>query len=85
MSLFSGKPVAKVKRGNTYKVAYKANRHDAKRHLVKSFQAESIYEASCDFTNLVVALKTLPENKNKTFELYTGNWKLIEVYKDMED
>jgi hypothetical protein len=35
---------------------------------------------------LVVALKTLPENKNKTFELYTGNWKLVKEYKNtMED
>ena len=86
MSLYSAKPTAKVKRGNTYKLAYRANRHDAKRHLIKSFQEENRGAAIQAVDNLVVALRTLPENKNKTFELYTGNWKLVKTYKNtMED
>ena len=86
MSLLSAKPTAKVKRGNTYKLAYRANRHDAKRHLIKSFQEENRDAAVIAVDNLVVSLYTLPENKNKTFELYTGNWKLLKVYKNtMED
>ena len=82
MSLLSAKPLVKVKRGNTYKLAYRANRHDAKRHLIRSFQEENRDAAIQAVDNLVVALRTLPENKNKTFELYTGNWKLVKVYKN---
>ena len=85
MSLYSARPTAKVKRGNTYKLAYRANRHDAKRHLIKSFQEEDRDAAIMAVDNLVVALRTLPENKNKTFELYTGNWKLVKIYKPMEE
>ena len=86
MSLYSARPTAKVKRGNTYKLAYRANRHDAKRHLIRSFQEEDRDAAIMAVDNLVVALRTLPENKNKTFELYTGNWKLVKEYKNtMED
>ena len=86
MSILSAKPTAKVKRGNTYKLAYRANRHDAKRHLIRSFQEENRSAAIQAVDDLVVALRTLPENKNKTFELYTGNWKLLKVYKNtMED
>lgn len=86
MSLYSAKPTAKVKRGNTYKFAYRANRYNAKRHLIKSFQEEDRTAAIMAVDNLVVALRDLPENKNKTFELYTGNWKLVKIYKNtMED
>lgn len=86
MSILSAKPMAKVKRGNTYKLAYRANRYNAKRHLIKSFQEEDRDAAIMAVDNLVAALRTLPENKNKTFELYTGNWKLVKEYKNtMED
>ena len=86
MSLYSAKPTAKVKRGNTYKLAYRANRHDAKRHLIKSFQEENRDAAIMAVDNLVASLFTLTENKNKTFELCTGNWKLVKTYKNtMED
>ena len=85
MSLLSAKPTAKVKRGNTYKLAYRANRKDAKRHLIRSFQEEDRSAAIMAVDNLVVALRSLPENKNKTFELCTGNWKLVKEYKPMEE
>lgn len=63
----------KVKRGNVYKVAYIGKRKDAKRHLVESFQAESLDEAIKRFIDIVY-------DKGETgvrFELLTGNWKLI--------
>lgn len=63
----------KVKRGNVYKVAYIGKRKDAKRHLIESFQAESINEAVGRFKEIV-------KEKNEPgvrFELLTGNWKLI--------
>ena len=82
MSLLSAKPQAKVKRGNTYKLAYRANRYNAKRHLIRSFQEEDKDAAISAVDNLVKALQTLPENKGKTFELYTGNWKLVKIYKE---
>lgn len=82
MILYSAKPTVKVKRGNTYKLAYRANRRDAKRHLIKSFQEEDRDAAIMAVDNLVASLFTLPENKNKTFELYTGNWKLVKIYKE---
>lgn len=85
MSLLSAKPLAKVKRGNTYKFAYRANRKDAKRHLIRSFQEENRNNAIQAVDNLVIALRTLPENKSKTFELYTGNWKLVKEYKPTEE
>lgn len=86
MSILSAKPTAKVKRGNTYKLAYRANRYNARRHLIKSFQEEDRAAAIQAVDNLVLSLYTLPENKNKTFELYTGNWKLVKEYKNtMED
>lgn len=63
----------KVKRGNVYKVAYIGKRKDAKRHLIESFQAESLDEAVRRFKEIV-------SDKGETgvrFELLTGNWKLI--------
>ena len=63
----------KVKRGNVYKVAYIGKRKDAKRHLIESFQAESLDEAIGRFKEII-------SEKGKAgvrFELLTGNWKLI--------
>ena len=63
----------KVKRGNVYKVAYIGKRKDAKRHLIESFQAESLIEA-------IERFKEIVKESGKDgirFELLTGNWKLI--------
>lgn len=65
---------AKVKRGNVYKIAFKCNRRTAKRHLYKSFQAETLDEAILEF--MAVLDKGIFE-KGYTIELLTGNWKLI--------
>lgn len=64
----------KVKRGNVYKIAFKCNRKTAKRHLYKSFQAETLDEAMLEF--MAVLDKGLFD-KGYTLELLTGNWKLI--------
>lgn len=63
----------KVKRGNVYKVAYIGKRKDAKRHLIESFQAETLDEAVKRFEEIV-------KESGKSgirFELLTGNWKII--------
>ena len=67
----------KVKRGSVYKIAFKAKRRDAKRHLLESFQADSLGEAEEYFRGVVK--KHYKENVNRMyrFELYTGNWKPI--------
>ena len=67
----------KVKRGSVYKIAFKAKRRDAKRHLLESFQADSLEEAKEYFSGVVK--KHYKENVNRMyrFELYTGNWKPI--------
>ena len=64
----------KVKRGNVYKIAFKCNRKTAKRHLYKSFQAETLDDAMVEF--MAVLDKGLFD-KGYTLELLTGNWKLI--------
>ena len=69
----------KVKRGNVYKIAYFAGRKNAKRHLYVSFQAESKEEAIKTFNGVLDTLQSKPENKFKTFKLYTGNWKPVET------
>ena len=63
----------KVKRGNVYKVAYIGKRKDAKRHLIESFQAESLNEAFERFME-IISDKGEPGVR---FELLTGNWKII--------
>ena len=65
---------AKVKRGNVYKIAFKCNRRTAKRHLYKSFQAETLDEAILEF---MAVLDQGIFEKGYTIELLTGNWKLI--------
>lgn len=69
----------KVKRGNVYKIAYFAGRKNAKRHLYMSFQAEDKEAALKVFNETLTKLQTNPENKFKTFKLYTGNWKPVEM------
>ena len=64
----------KVKRGNVYKIAFKCNRKTAKRHLYKSFQAETLDEAMIEF---MAVLDKGIFDKGYTLELYTGNWKLL--------
>ena len=64
----------KVKRGNVYKIAFKSNRCTAKRHLVKSFQAETLDDAMLEFMDV---LDKSEFKKGYTLELLTGNWKLI--------
>ena len=64
----------RVKRGNVYKIAFKCNRKTAKRHLYKSFQAETLDEAMIEF--MAVLDKDIFD-KGYTLELYTGNWKLL--------
>lgn len=59
----------RVKRGNVYKIAFYANRKTAKRHIFKSFQAETPEEAIERFKE---SLKVLP--KDKKYELWKGNW-----------
>lgn len=76
----------KVKRGSVYKIAFKAKRRDAKRHLLESFQADSLEEAKEHFRGVVK--KHYAENVNRMyrFELYTGNWKpIIQVEYKKED
>lgn len=69
----------KVRRGNVYKIAYFAGRKNAKRHLYISFQAESKEEAITIYKETIERLYKEPENKFKTFELLTGNWKPVEM------
>lgn len=69
----------KVKRGNVYKIAFVAGRKNAKRHLYLSFQAESKEEAIKIFNETLTKLQANPENKFKTFTLYTGNWQPVET------
>lgn len=64
----------RVKRGNVYKIAFKCNRRTAKRHLYKSFQAETLDEAILEFMSV---LDQGIFEKGYTLELLTGNWKLI--------
>lgn len=64
----------RVKRGNVYKIAFKCNRRTAKRHLYKSFQAETLDEAILEFMSV---LDQGIFDKGYTLELLTGNWKLI--------
>ena len=64
----------RVKRGNVYKRAFKCNRRTAKRHLYKSFQAETLDEAILEFMSV---LDQGIFDKGYTLELLTGNWKLI--------
>ena len=71
----------KVKRGNVYKVAYIGKRKDAKRHLIESFQAESLDEAVNRFEEIVNTVK----KPGVKFELLTGNWKCITYFIAKED
>ena len=64
----------KVKRGNVYKIAFKCNRCTAKRHLYKSFQAETLDDAILEF---MAVIDKGEFKKGYTIELLTGNWKLI--------
>lgn len=64
----------RVKRGNVYKIAFKCNRRTAKRHLYKSFQAETLDDAILEFMSV---LDQGIFEKGYTLELLTGNWKLI--------
>ena len=64
----------RVKRGNVYKIAFKCNRKTAKRHLYKSFQAETLDEAMLEFMDV---LDKGNFKKGYTLELLTGNWKLL--------
>lgn len=64
----------KVKRGNVYKIAFKCNRKTAKRHLYKSFQADTLDEAMLEFMDV---LDKGNFKKGYTLELLTGNWKLL--------
>lgn len=63
----------KVKRGNVYKVAYIGKRKDAKRHLIESFQADTLDEAVNRFREIMHSYT----ESGVRFELLTGNWKLI--------
>ena len=75
---------AKVKRGNVYKIAFKCNRRTAKRHLYKSFQADTLDEAILEF---MAVLDKSEFKKGYTVELLTGNWKLItyQIIKEVND
>lgn len=67
----------KVKRGSVYKIVFKAKRRDAKRHLLESFQANSLEEAKQYFKQTVATHYQENVNRMYFFELYTGNWKPI--------
>lgn len=67
----------KVKRGNVYKVAYIGKRKDAKRHLIESFQAENITEASERFIQILKERIGNDPMPGYEFQLLTGNWKVI--------
>ena len=67
----------KVKRGSVYKIAFKAKRRDAKRHLLESFQADTLEEAEAHFREIVKHHYMENVNRMYRFELYTGNWKPI--------
>ena len=67
------------RKGNVYKIAWFSNRRDAKRHLYKPFQAISDGEAIETFVDVVTTLRLQEENRNKTFKLYSGDWKR-EIY-----
>ena len=64
----------KVKRGNVYKIACKCTRRTAKRHLYKSFQADTLDDAFLEFMEV---LDKGEFKKGYTLELLTGNWKRI--------
>ena len=68
------------RKGNVYKIAWTPNRKDGKRHLYKAFQSESEEAAVEAFQNEVTSLLLDPVNQNRTFSLYTGDWKYIITY-----
>lgn len=65
------KPPTRSESVKTYKIASYANRKDAKRHLVKSFQASSEEEAVNYFIRKVAAEGIL---EKYTYKLYSGDW-----------
>ena len=67
----------KVKRGNVYKVAYIGKRKDAKRHLIKSFQAETIDEAADEFIKILKEKIGNDPMPGYQFQLLTGNWNVL--------
>lgn len=71
-----------VKRGNVYKIAYSINRAGAKRHLIRSFQSGNQSAAIAYFINYMENNRENPDFKFRTFELLTGNWKLICKYEN---
>ena len=70
----------KVRRRDTYKIGVMAKRKNAKRHLLKSFQATSVDEACKIFEDTAKEYYKIPANRNYRFELCTGNWKPICYY-----
>lgn len=67
----------KVKRGSVYKISFRAKRKDAKRHLLESFQANSLEEAKEYFKEVSAKYYKEEINRMYRFELFTGNWKPI--------
>lgn len=65
------KPFTRNTSTKTYKIACFANRKDAKRHLVKSFQAES-EEKAIEYFIQKVTVDGIPEKYS--YKLYTGDW-----------
>lgn len=63
------------RKGNVYKIGWMNNRKDAKRHLLKVFQASNDEEAKDKFIEAMA--QVAPDHPNKRFTLYTGNWKYI--------
>lgn len=76
----ANKDIGIFRKGNVYKIAWKNRRRDAKRHLLKSFQAENEKEAIKRFKEVV---PQLPDKY--TYALFTGNWKYIISVDDIEE
>lgn len=61
-----------------YKVGKTLNRRNAKRHLVAKIYAKDREEAISKFVELVSS--EFNDTDKATYELYTGDWKLVYTF-----
>lgn len=62
-----------------YKIAYKRNRKDARRHIFRVIKAVSDQDAKDQFDEIVAADG---DTKNYRYTLYTGDWSREVAYYD---
>lgn len=64
-----------------YKIGFKRNRKDARRHIFRTFKASDDLTAKSKFDDVV---SNEGDTKNYRYTLYTGDWSREVAYYDCE-